>query len=100
MKIIQGHRSFHFQPAFLDKMTGIQLQSWVEAAEEILRDHDIVYDKIVEGGHLSFQLQSEDDYRTMCNLSMDIGMRALRIESKHTGVADTPLKDIKTAGNA
>ncbi len=100
MKIIQNHRSYVFKPSFLDKMTGIQLQSWVEAAEQILRDNKITFDKTIDGGHLAFRLNTEDDYRQVCNLSLDIGMRALSIEAEQMSLYSGPLHQLNTAGTA
>lgn len=100
MKIIQNSRKYSFKPSFLDKMTGIQLQSWIEAAEQILRDNKITYEKTVENGHIVFQLDTEEDYREVCNLSMDIGTRALSIEALYMTDHCRSLETVQVAGNA
>ncbi|MEM6782001.1 MAG: hypothetical protein AAF569_09080, partial [Pseudomonadota bacterium] len=58
------------------------------------------FDKTVQGGHIAFQLNSEDDYRTVCNLSLDIGTRALSIEAQHMTDHSYNLDTLKVAGNA
>lgn len=100
METINNSRVYTFKPSFLDKMTGVQLQAWIEAAEQVLQDNRIAYDKTVLNGLIAFQLTSENDYRAVCNLSMDIGMRALSLEAQHMSEFPTSLHGVKPAGHA
>lgn len=93
-------RSYTFKPSFLDKMTGIQLQAWIEAAESVLKDHQINFEKDFRNGTIAFQLANENDYREVCNLSLDIGQKALSLEAHYLSEAFYRQEIKSVAGHA
>lgn len=86
---------YTFKASFLDGMSLKQRNAWIQAAEEIMRGEDILFQRAMLDDHVTYILDKEEDYYTLCDLSADIGKRALQIESQdqdNTLSVDSPAR--------
>ena len=65
-----------------------------------MNDNHIFYEKRVLDGRIGFQLVSKKDYKNVCNLSLDIGQRALSIEANYLSDAFYAHETKMVAGHA
>jgi acyl-CoA reductase-like NAD-dependent aldehyde dehydrogenase len=72
---------YTFKASFLDDMSAQQRSAWMRAAEEVMREQSIRFQRAMLDEQVTYILEKEEDYYTLCDLSADIGQRALQIEA-------------------